>query len=67
MQNTSIAESDVLNPDNKNYVIPEWVKGNAYWWSQGFITDKEFSYSMQYLVDQGIIKIEECVGNCLGS
>lgn len=56
--------NDVLNPDNKHYVIPEWVKGNAHWWSQGYISDEEFSYTMQYLLDQEIIKIENCKGDC---
>jgi len=56
---------DRFSVDNKKYVIPEWVKHNADWWSRGFITDVEFSYSMEYLINEGIIKIEDCQGQCL--
>ncbi len=63
---SSAAESDVLNPENKQYVIPEWVKGNAHWWSQGHLTDKEFSLTMQYLIDEEIITVKNCKGGCIG-
>ena len=54
----------ILNPDRQTYEIPQWVKQNAYWWSQGHITDNEFSYSLEYLIDQNIIKIQKCEGEC---
>ena len=60
--NTNI---DKFNVDDKKYVIPEWVKHNADWWSKGFISDGEFSYSMEYLINEGIITIESCNGRCL--
>ncbi len=37
--------------------IPGWIKNNADWWSQGLISDDDFVKGIQYLVEQGIIKI----------
>jgi len=37
--------------------IPSWIKNNAEWWSQGLITDDDFVKGIQYLVEQGIIKV----------
>ena len=42
----------VLSPN-----VPEWVKNNACWWSEGSITDKDFSSGLEYLVSQGIIRV----------
>jgi len=37
--------------------IPSWIKNNADWWSQGLITDDDFVKGIQYLVEQGIIRV----------
>ena len=37
--------------------IPSWIKNNADWWSQGLISDDDFIKGIQYLVEQGIIKV----------
>ena len=37
--------------------IPDWVKNNAAWWSDNQITDKEFLVSIQFLIENKIIKI----------
>ncbi|HMK33245.1 MAG TPA: hypothetical protein VK431_06445 [Nitrosopumilaceae archaeon] len=39
--------------------IPSWIKNNAKWWSQGQIGDAEFVQGIQYLVEQGIMKIPQ--------
>ena len=39
--------------------VPEWMKANADWWSQGQITDADFTTGIQYLIAQGIIIIPE--------
>jgi hypothetical protein len=36
--------------------IPGWVKTNADWWTNGLISDKEFTAEIQYLISVGIIK-----------
>jgi len=38
--------------------IPDWVKLNAKWWSQGELTDDEFTKAIEFLVKEGIIKIQ---------
>jgi hypothetical protein len=43
----------LMNSEN----IPSWIKNNADWWSQGLITDEDFVKGIQYLVEQGIIKV----------
>ena len=35
--------------------IPDWVKNNAEWWIDEKISDTEFTLSLQYLVQKGII------------
>ena len=37
--------------------IPSWLKNNADWWSQGLISDDDFVKGIQYLVEQGIIRV----------
>ena len=37
--------------------IPEWVKNNAGWWAQGEIKTSDFLRGIQFLIEQGIIKI----------
>jgi len=37
--------------------IPEWVKNNAKWWSEGQIGESDYISSLQYLINQGIIRI----------
>jgi len=45
---------------NQSYaesVMPQWIKNNAKWWSQGAISDSEYLKGIEYLVSQGIIKV----------
>ena len=37
--------------------IPTWIKNNAKWWSQGQIGDSDFTKGIQYLIQQGIMKV----------
>jgi len=37
--------------------VPTWIKNNADWWAQGLITDDDFVKGIQYLVEQGIIRV----------
>jgi len=39
--------------------IPDWVRNNAEWWTQGAIGDKDFVSGIQYLIKEGIIQIPE--------
>lgn len=37
--------------------IPQWIRDNAKWWSEGLITDEDYIAGLQYLIKQGILKI----------
>ncbi|MGI0047136.1 MAG: carboxypeptidase-like regulatory domain-containing protein [Nitrosotalea sp.] len=39
------------------YSIPSWVKNTAGWWSQGQVGDSDFTKGIQYLIEQGLVKI----------
>ncbi|MDE1766369.1 MAG: fibronectin type III domain-containing protein [Thaumarchaeota archaeon] len=39
------------------YNIPNWIKNNAKWWSQGQMGDSDFTSGIQYLIQQKIIHI----------
>ncbi|TRZ78981.1 MAG: peptidase, partial [Nitrosopumilales archaeon] len=36
---------------------PKWVKNNAGWWADGTISDNDFVHGIQYLTNNGIIKL----------
>ncbi|GEM_PF-1238776 len=37
--------------------IPQWIRNNAKWWSEGAISDAEFLKGIQYLIQEGIIQV----------
>jgi len=37
--------------------IPEWVKNNAMWWSEGSISEADYIKSLEYLITNGVIQI----------
>lgn len=39
--------------------IPDWIRNNAQWWSQGAIGDSDFVSGIQYLIKEEIMKIPE--------
>ncbi|HEX5457986.1 MAG TPA: DUF192 domain-containing protein [Candidatus Nitrosotalea sp.] len=70
-KNTVNQQSYKLVDTNKitfsNYVtgtvsIPSWVKHNAKFWSDGSITDTQFIAGIQYLINNGIIKMPSSSG-----
>jgi hypothetical protein len=36
-------------------VIPDWIKNNAKWWSEGSISEADYIESLEYLIQHGII------------
>ena len=38
--------------------VPEWIKNNAKWWSEGKISEQEYLNSIRFLIDNNIITIE---------
>jgi len=37
--------------------IPDWIKNNAKWWSEGSISDADYVESLEYLINNGIIDV----------
>jgi len=42
----------------KRQPIPDWIKNNAIWWSEGKLSEDEFVGGIEYLVKNGIIKVD---------
>jgi hypothetical protein len=38
--------------------IPSWIKNNAEWWAAGQIDDDSFIQGIQYLIKEGIMRIQ---------
>ena len=38
-------------------IIPDWIRNNAKWWSEGTIGDSDFVSGIQYLIKENILKI----------
>ena len=47
----------VVGEQVKESSVPEWVKNNAGWWADGQIPDSAFIDGIEYLIKDGIIKI----------
>jgi len=47
--------ADVTVPESAQ--IPDWIRNNAKWWSDGSIGDSDFVSGIQYLMEQGVIQI----------
>lgn len=53
-------EPDTTEIDKKPELqIPEWVKNNAKWWSDGEISESEFIKAIQYLIEHQVIAVQK--------
>ena len=43
------------------YLVPEWIKNNARWWSSDQISDSEFIRGIEHLVEKNIIVIPDSI------
>jgi hypothetical protein len=43
--------------------IPEWIKNNAAWWSEGTINDSDFLNGIEFLIQNNILKIQGVENN----
>ncbi len=41
--------------------VPEWVKNNALWYSQGDISESEFFNAIKFLIDTGVIVLDTII------
>jgi len=52
---------------SSSLVIPDWIRNNAKWWSEGAIADGDFISGIQYLIKEGIIQIPETTSTITAS
>jgi len=45
--------------DEHEKSIPIWIRNNAGWWADGQIDDSSFVSGLQFLIKEGIIKVEQ--------
>jgi hypothetical protein len=43
--------------DSSSIQIPSWIKTDVVWWAEGKISDEDFDSSIQYLIDNKIMKV----------
>jgi len=53
----SVPVKTFLEDVTDDQVIPVWIKSNAKWWSDGTIDNDNFISGIEYLVNEGIIKV----------
>jgi len=53
----NVPETSANTSQEKSDEIPTWIKSNADWWSQGLISDDDFLKGIQFLIENGIIRI----------
>jgi hypothetical protein len=52
-----IIPSTITSSTTSDIKIPDWVRNNAKWWSEGSIGDKDFASGIQYMIKIGIIAV----------
>ena len=52
-----VGSGDDLGDTSKLW-IPDWIKNNADWWSQGLISDRDFAAVLGYMLNEKIILVE---------
>ncbi len=57
-----LIDIDILKMEEltiKSPIIPQWIKNNAGWWSEGKINDDDFISGIEFLVKENIINIPD--------
>jgi len=51
-----LTEEQPTEPESK---IPDWIRNNAKWWSDGQIDDSDFTSGIQFMIKENIISIPD--------
>ena len=54
---SSFAPTPSMPTPSQSVNIPDWVKNNAKWWSNGEIDDNTFASGIEFMIKQGIISV----------
>ena len=49
--------TSVTPPPSNEISIPDWVRNNAGWWSDGAITDNDFASGIEFMIKENIIRV----------
>lgn len=60
-------QSQTLSITLHKTLVPDWIKSNAKWWSEGTISDGDFVQGIQYLIKNNIIVAPRTVPQETGS
>ena len=55
---TSVPTTPTI-PSQSKTVLPEWIKNNAKWWSEGSIGDNDFLSGVEYMIKENIMVIPD--------
>ena len=44
-------------------VVPDWVKNNAKWWSDGTISDGDFASGLEFLIKENVIDVPQGIAS----
>ena len=47
------------NSEESLKTVPDWIKNNAKWWSDGQVDDQTFVLSIQFLIKNGILSLQD--------
>ncbi len=61
-KNQGTVQKFVMNNPGGGVVLPNWVKKNAIWWSEGALDKSDFALAVKYIIKQGLIQIPPTSG-----
>jgi len=56
-ENLKLVPIGEINVEAGGIEIPDWIKNNAGWWADGFIGDSDFVSGIQFLINEGIMRV----------
>ena len=59
INNEIIMIPTTLYGESSDTEIPEWIKSNAGWWAAGEIDDETFVGALQYLIESGVLRVDQ--------
>ncbi len=54
----NLIPSTIQGDSSGSNEIPSWIKNNAGWWADGSIDDDSFVQGIQFLIKEGILRIQ---------
>ena len=52
-----LPKTQSIETPTESVTIPMWIKNTAGWWAKGQINDSTYVSGIQYLIEEGMIKV----------